>query len=152
MPETKKQSSPLAIVMIFANIAVLVSFFLPFASLFGRSVTTAFEIIEKSINRGRMPELLVLVALMSSVVGLIFAFVSIKKSKAAVGTIIMSVIGMILMFVVLSDATDGWISVTDIAGIGFYLYQVMNLLGIICAIMCVSTAKAAPAVTSGSAP
>lgn len=133
MPDTKKQSSLMSVLTICAIFIALLSFLLPYVSInfFGTHTMSGIDFIIEAIDDEEMPALLAVICPVLSVTGLIFAFTSMKSSKASVGTIISSGIGMIVMIVAMSDGDWDIIVALDYAAIGFYLYEVMSFAAVV---------------------
>lgn len=111
-------------------IVSVASFFLPLVSLdfIVTMSISGFEAIMDSMDSLDASGTCLLLSFVSSVLGLIFAFVGKNNNKFRAGTIVTAIVGMLLMFFALNDEGDFGIKDIDYAGIGFYLYEIVCFL------------------------
>ena len=154
MSDTKKQSSLMSVLTICAIFIALLSFLLPYVSIsfFGTHTWSGIDLITEAIDDEEMPAMLAAACPLLSVVGLIFAFVSMKSTKASVGTIFTSGIGMIVMIVAMSDNDWDYVVYLDYASTGFYLYEIMSAAAVVLPAVSLHASKNTVQVDAGSAP
>lgn len=133
MPTSKKQTSLMAVLAVCALFIVLLSFLLPYVSVnfFGTHTISGIDFILEAIDDEELPALLAIICPILAVIALLCAFVAIKSTRAAIGTILSSIIGMVVMIVAMSDGDWDIIVALDYAAAGFYLYEAMSFAAII---------------------
>lgn len=132
MPDTKKQSSIMAALTICVVFVALISFFLPLYSVnfFGTYSYSGFDAVMDAMDDPEFPELGIALCLACSIIGMGCSLMAMKNSKAGIGTIVTSAVGMILMIVAMSDDSD-ILKAIDYAAVGFYLFEIMHFAAII---------------------
>ena len=144
MSGTTKQTKLMSALALCAVLVALISFFLPLfsVSFFGTHSQSAMDVIMESSDFSDMPELGVVLSLGCTVLSLVFSFLSLKMCGAGAGTIVTSVLGMIMMMVAMSDDSY-YVKLIDYAAVGFYLYEAMCGVAVVLSLVAMITAKSA---------
>lgn len=139
----KQKSSLMSVLAICALFVVLLSFLLPYVSVnfFGTHTLSGVDFIVTSVEGEEFPAKLAVVCPLLAVISMFCAFLAVKSTKASIGTIALSIVGMIVMIVAMAD--DDWdiIVAIDYASTGFYLFEVMNFTAIILSIASIYMGK-----------
>ena len=132
MTEITKSSTMHKIAMGASAVAFL-SFFLPFIQVdfFVQLSLSGIELIIKAFELEVDKAGILVLSPVFCVVGIICSIMAIKQSKAAIGTIVASAIGMIIMYAVMSSSDFEVINYIDYAAWGFYLYEIMSLVAVV---------------------
>ena len=134
-----KQLSQMPILAVGTALLAFISLFLPLISInfLGSHSYSTMDIFEGLGGIGGILEDLepasvsLLLVLVCTLLALIFSPYARKNKKAGTGTIIVSVIGMILMLVIMTYDLGLGIKGMDYAGIGFYLYELASLATVV---------------------
>lgn len=122
-----KKNNSVMVLAICACVATVLSFFLPLISL-----SFFVTVSQSGFDYAMSGEPAILICLLLSVVGLVCAIVAHKNAKIAAGTIVTSLLSMIVMFVALST-TEEFLRPIDYVASGFYVYMISHFAAMVLA-------------------
>lgn len=145
MTETKKTLSMHGLA-IGASVIALLSFLFPFVQI------TIFEVysfsgivfIENAFETEEFQAILSVLCPILCIVGIVCTIMASKQSKAAIGTIVASAAGMIIMYAAMLVDEYGILVYIDHAAWGFYLYEIMSLLAIVLSVPILQMGNSSP--------